>query len=96
VKGFAKRRTFPLKPGDNGVLLVEVQQATLELRVRPKTRVFLDGKQLGETPLEPIRLYEGKHGLRLESEELGKEIIIPLDIQAGEHHVIKFDLEKDT
>jgi hypothetical protein len=89
VKGFAKRWTFVLEPGDNGVLRVEVQQATLELRVRPKTTVILDGKNLGQTPLEPIRLYEGKHGLRLEHEDLGKQIITTLTIEPGEHHVFE-------
>jgi serine/threonine-protein kinase len=95
VKGFTKRRTFVLGPGDNGVLRVEVKQAALELRVRPKTAVFLDGKYLGLTPLEPIHLYEGKHGLRLESEELSKQIITTLTLQPGEHRVFEFDMEKD-
>jgi hypothetical protein len=95
VKGFAKRRTFVLGPGDNGVLQVEVKRATLELRIRPKTAVFLDGKYLGLTPMEPIHLYEGKHGLRLESEELSKQIITTLTLQPGEHHVFEFDMEKD-
>ena len=95
VKGFSKRRSFVLEPGDNGVLQVEVKRATLELRIRPKTAVFVDGKFVGLTPLEPIHLYEGVHGLRLESEELSKQIITTLTLQPGEHHVFEFDIEKD-
>ncbi|HYH98527.1 serine/threonine protein kinase, partial [Hyalangium sp.] len=93
VKGFSKQRTFDLEPGDNGVLKVSVERATLELRIHPYAVVILDGKHLGPTPLEPISLYEGKHGLRLENEELGKHLITTLTIGPGEAHVFKFNME---
>jgi serine/threonine protein kinase len=93
VKGFSKRHTFVLEPGDNGSLNIPVQQGTLELHIRPSASVILDGKHLGSTPLGPITLYEGSHGLRLENEALGKHLITTVTIAPGEATVFQFDFE---
>jgi serine/threonine-protein kinase len=95
VKGFSKRKTFLLEPGDNGVMQVRVEQATLELRIHPGAVVFLDGNRLGQTPLAPVRLYEGKHGLRLLNEEMQKEVITTLSLGPGEVLVFEYNLEND-
>ncbi|KFE65244.1 Serine/Threonine protein kinase [Hyalangium minutum] len=91
VRGFSKRHTFVLVPGDNGALHIPVNKGTLELRIHPSAAVILDGKRLGHTPLEPITLYEGTHGLRLENEELGKHLITTVTITPGEATVFQFD-----
>jgi len=93
VKGFSKHRTFVLEPGDNGELQIPVRQGTLELRIHPSAAVILDGKRLGETPLQPITLYEGTHGLRLENDQLGKHLITTVTIEPGETFVFQFDME---
>jgi hypothetical protein len=92
VKGFSKEQAFMLKPGDNGVRRVVVGLGTLELRIQPSATVILDGRNLGRTPLEPLSLYEGMHGLKLESAELNKTVLVPVRIEAGETRVLHLDL----
>lgn len=93
VKGFSKRDTFVLEPGDNGALHVPVRQGTLELRIHPAAAVTLDGKHLGLTPIEPITLYEGLHGLLLENAALSKRLSTTVTISPGEATVFEFDFE---
>lgn len=93
VKGFSKRQTFVLEPGDNGALEIPVHQGTLKLQIQPSAAVTLDGKHLGLTSTEPITLYEGLHSLQLESAALNKRLSTTVTIAPGEATVFQFDFE---
>ncbi|MEW5738790.1 MAG: protein kinase [Myxococcota bacterium] len=47
--------------------------AQVEFRVRPFGTIYLDGKLLGDTPMEPVSVTVGKHALRIVNKELGRE-----------------------
>ncbi|WP_224247729.1 protein kinase domain-containing protein [Hyalangium gracile] len=96
VKGFSKRQSFVLAPGDNGVLRVSVEQGTLELRIRPSAAVYLDGRYKGLASSEPIPVYEGTHELKLENKDLGKVVIQTITIEPGKTLLFEYDLEKES
>ena len=70
-------------------------KGTIEFRVVPFATVFLDGKELGVTPFEPVELVEGRHTVRLINHELGKDVTRDLQVEAGRGSVFKFNLLKD-
>jgi serine/threonine-protein kinase len=41
--------------------------------VRPFGTVYLDGKLLGDTPMEPVVVPVGRHSLRIVNKEMGRE-----------------------
>ncbi len=72
---------------------VAAAKATLELRIRPFAKVFLDGKELGETPLDPQQVSVGAHKLRLVNAELGKDVVVDVQVPA-EGTVFKYNLKE--
>ncbi|WP_141619800.1 serine/threonine-protein kinase [Myxococcus sp. AB036A] len=69
-----------------------VAKGRLELRIRPYAVVYLDGRKLGETPLEVVEVPAGRHTLRLVNEELGKDVTRPVAVKAGQSTVFKLNL----
>ncbi len=67
-----------------GVAPGEPRKARLELRVRPYATVYLDGRELGDTPLEPQLVPVGRHVVRLVNEKLGKDVEVPVVVTAPE------------
>jgi serine/threonine-protein kinase len=90
--GFSKKQTFDVRAGDNGNLVFEIGKGSLQIWVRPYATVMLDGKVLGQTPLEPIELYEGRYQLKLVNADLGKEKVVEYVVRAGAHHVFKANM----
>ncbi|MCC6336543.1 MAG: protein kinase [Myxococcales bacterium] len=56
--------------------------AQVEFRVRPFGTIYLDGKLLGDTPMEPVSVTVGKHALRIVNKELGREEKRTIDVPA--------------
>lgn len=77
-KGTSKKAKGPARQpaaaatqkGDGGTRL---EFGTIEFKVKGTVTVYLDGKELGQTPLKPVKVMAGKHQLRLVSQELGAE-----------------------
>jgi serine/threonine-protein kinase len=90
--GFSKKQTLDVRAGDNGTLAVEIGKGSLQIWVRPYATVMLDGKVLGQTPLAPIELHEGRYQLKLVNTELGKEKVVEYVIRAGCNHVFKANM----
>ncbi|WNG13529.1 protein kinase [Cystobacter fuscus] len=63
----------------------------LELRIRPYAIVYVDGRKVGETPLEPLELPAGRHSVRLLNEESGerREKWYDVDIKPNEPYLLK-------
>ncbi|MBX7100047.1 MAG: protein kinase [Myxococcaceae bacterium] len=62
---------------------------SLWIRVRPWAQVFLDGKDLGQTPLAPIKLAPGKHTVLLVNEKLRVRKSYPVRVFAGRQAELK-------
>ena len=90
--GFSKKQIFKLKAGDNGPLAFDIGRGSLQIWVRPYANVMLDDKPLGQTPLAPIELYEGRHRFKLVNTVLGKEKVVEYEVRAGGNHVLKVNL----
>jgi len=56
--------------------------AQVEFRVRPFGTVYLDGKLLGDTPMDPVMVPVGRHALRIVNKELGREERRTIDVPA--------------
>ena len=60
---------------------------TLELWVLPVADVTVDGRKVGETPMDPLKLLEGNHTVELEHD--GKKITRTVKIRAGGSEKLK-------
>ncbi|MBW2261069.1 MAG: serine/threonine protein kinase [Deltaproteobacteria bacterium] len=63
----------------------------LDINARPWARVFLDGKDVGYTPLILKRVPAGRHVLRLVNPDLGKERKIGVKVKPGTVRKIAVD-----
>lgn len=54
------------KAADSGTV-DDADMATLKLSVTPWADVWVDGKKVGRTPLQPLKLKPGKHVIKLEN-----------------------------
>jgi len=90
--GFSKKQTFDVRAGDNGILALDMGKGSLQLWVRPYATVMLNGKSLGQTPIAPIELYEGRYKFKLVNAELGKEKVMEYVVHAGGNHVLKANM----
>ena len=71
-------------------------EGTLELRIQPYYAiVFMDGRKLGVTPMDKLRLPAGLHTLKFVNKKLGKTIQREVDIKAGQETLLKLDMSED-
>lgn len=66
----------------------------LDIRVRPYATVVLDGKEIGQTPLAPLRLAAGPHTLRLINTRLGKDVTVSVEVKPSGVTTFKYNLAK--
>ena len=92
--GFSKTQTFNVSAGENGVKKIVVEKGMLEIRIRPYATVFLDGKPLGDTPIPPQSVYEGKHELKLLNRDLKYEKTFDIVVKPGQTTPFKKNLEE--
>ncbi|HEX5754042.1 MAG TPA: serine/threonine-protein kinase [Archangium sp.] len=64
----------------------------LEFRIRPYATIYLDGRQLGPTPVPPVEVEAGTHTVRLINREAGKDVVRTIDIRAGQSFTFKYNL----
>ncbi len=93
--GFFKKQSFDVKAGDNGVFPFTISKGRLTVRAFPYASVSIDGKPLGDTPLAPVELYEGRHVLKLTNpESRKKELQVEYVVRAGGDHVYKANMQE--
>jgi serine/threonine-protein kinase len=90
AQGFSKSESFTLSPGDNGVKRITVGRGRLEFRIRPYATVYLDGKLLGQTPIDPVDAFEGPHSIRLVNKDLNREVTLDYTVRPGQPNVFKY------
>ena len=66
--------------------------ADVEFRVFPYATVFLDGRKLGDTPLQPLKVSEGRHVVRLVNAEEHKAVSVSYVVKAGQRNVFRYEL----
>ncbi|RKH69677.1 serine/threonine-protein kinase [Corallococcus aberystwythensis] len=70
----------------------ELPKGKVEFRVRPFGTVYLDGKNLGQTPFAAVEATEGSHQVRVVNKDLGKDVTRAFDVKAGQDNVFKLNL----
>jgi serine/threonine-protein kinase len=71
-----------------------VGRGTLAFRVRPFATVFINGKNQGQTPFDPVELPAGTYSVRFVNDDLKKNVTQTVELKAGETKVIKLNLEE--
>jgi eukaryotic-like serine/threonine-protein kinase len=87
------RRPTP-KPAPELASAVLAEPAHLTVASSPWMEVYLDGKDLGQTPVVGASISAGSHGMKLVNAPLGISRKMALDVAEGETKKISFHLEK--
>jgi eukaryotic-like serine/threonine-protein kinase len=91
--GLTRVEHLDLIAGDNGLHNVTFEKGGIDFQLQPGISVYVDGKKLGEAPLEkPVELYEGKHPVRFvlgDQEERRLITVVP-----GETETLEFSFER--
>jgi eukaryotic-like serine/threonine-protein kinase len=66
----------------------------LQIAVRPWANVSVDGRELGQTPLDRVALRVGSHVVRLDN-GMYEVVTLPVTIRPGETSKVTFDFTKD-
>jgi serine/threonine protein kinase len=82
--GIQVTRKVRVKGGGQSVLDTKIGQGVLVVKARPWAHVDLDGKRVGTTPIKPIRLYEGRHLVKLTNTDKDRIHTIKVWIKPGE------------
>ncbi len=64
--------------------VVGPRSVRIEFRIRPFAQVFLDGKEIGETPFPAISVPVGKHKVRLVNPQLKKDVEVDVTFHPGD------------
>jgi eukaryotic-like serine/threonine-protein kinase len=71
-----------------------VGKGTFVFRVRPYATVILSGRNLGQTPIDPVETPAGKYTVQFVNTELNKKITQAYELKPGETKTIKINLEE--
>ncbi|MBN1206499.1 MAG: PEGA domain-containing protein, partial [Myxococcaceae bacterium] len=69
-------------------------KGTLQFRVRPYAIVYLNGKNLGQTPFDAIEVPAGKYSAKFVNDELKKNVTQTFELKPGESKIVKVNLEE--
>ena len=87
-------RRIIVKPGAQRTWRITPAKGTIKVLVHPWAKVFLDGKEVGITPLKPLSVYQGAHTLRLENSPPGQKKTVRVVVRPGKTKVVKIRLGK--
>ena len=96
--GAPKKRARPAK-ADAGVSAAATTKGkalrfgTLEIVVHGSASVFVDDRDLGTTPVKPIKLLEGRHRVRFVNPELGLDQTQDVDIKGDQVSTLEVSFE---
>lgn len=66
----------------------------LDVQVFPWAEVWLDGRKVGITPMQPFELSAGKHRLVLKNPQLNAEQAVVIEVRSGQRLEVKRNLYK--
>jgi hypothetical protein len=70
---FRTSRRVSIQSGRNTALAIEVPKGTLNVNATPWAEVWIDGKQVGETPIGNLSIAAGPHEVVFKHPELGEK-----------------------
>ena len=65
----------------------------VEFRVRPFGKIWVDGRLLGETPFDAVTLGAGRHQVRVQNREIGKDVSVSFEVKEGPN-VFRYSFEE--
>jgi serine/threonine-protein kinase len=87
----SSKKSKPKADGGSGGTALEF--GTLEFEIKGSFTVSLDGKELGQTPLKPVKVLAGKHQLRLVNAELKIDHTEEVEVKPRQHSTFQISLE---
>lgn len=81
-----------LSEGEDGQELIQVPRGELALRVRPYADVYIDGRGHGLTPMPAVKLYAGRHRVRLVNDSLGRSVVRVVKVRPGQRVLLDVDM----
>ena len=81
-----------VKAGRHHKVQMTPRRGTLRVLVRPWARVILDGKEIGNTPLPAITLFEGPHQVTLRNDSIGAVKTLTVRVSADQPKTVKVQL----
>lgn len=70
----------------------QVKKGRVSIEVTPWAKVFVDGRFVGTTPMEPLSLFEGAHVVRLVNRDIGVKRVVRVRVQPGKSASVVEDL----
>jgi serine/threonine protein kinase len=87
-------RTIELKPGEERTEDWKPERGRVVVRAAPWAEVFLAGKSLGVTPLDPIPLIEGRYTFSFVNSETERRDERVVEVKANADTMVKVDLRQ--
>ena len=69
--------------------VAKMKQGRLKVKVKSWAYIYLNGRKVGETPIQPIRLAPGTYTIKLENPQLGKSVVKKIQIKPGQDLMIR-------
>ncbi len=70
-----------------------IGKGSIEVRVSPWASVKIDGRAIGDTPLPPQELLEGRHTIELSNAKLGKSKKLTVQLSAGDKKLVRESMD---
>ncbi|HEX5746136.1 MAG TPA: protein kinase [Archangium sp.] len=67
----------------------KLAKGLVEFRIRPYATVFLSGRELGDTPLDPVELLAGNYTVKLVNKDIPKTVTLSIRVVAGDITVVR-------
>jgi serine/threonine-protein kinase len=68
---------------------------TLRMRISPPATVFVDGEELGDTPMEPVALQAGRHTVTLINHKLSKIEERVIEVKPGQPTLLEINFHEE-
>jgi serine/threonine protein kinase len=82
------------RPSGSKSTTATVSKGTVVFRVRPYATVILSGRNLGQTPFDPVETPAGRYTVQFINNDLNKKITQAFELKPGETKIIKINLEE--
>ncbi|MBL93465.1 MAG: hypothetical protein CMH56_16820 [Myxococcales bacterium] len=69
--------------------VVKKKKGRLKVKVKTWAYIYLNGRKVGETPIQPMPLAPGSYTVKLENPQLGKSVVKKIQIKSGQDLMIR-------
>ncbi|MEO1482706.1 MAG: serine/threonine-protein kinase [Myxococcota bacterium] len=89
--GIERVLSVDILPGQAVERSVTFEKGEMRFAAAPWAMVYVDGKEVGSTPMPAFSTYEGVHQVRFVNRELRKDVTRTVEIRAGESLLVSAD-----